>query len=53
VQATHLIGADGGMGSLPLVVEYLGVSDVEGLLDALRVIRTYRPPKPGEQPEDT
>jgi hypothetical protein len=33
---------------LPYVVAYLGVQDVEGLLDRLRVIKLHRPPKPGE-----
>ena len=34
--------------ALPYVVAYLGVLDVEALIDRLRVIKLHRPPKPGD-----
>lgn len=35
-------------GGFDLVREYLGISDVEGLMDRLRVIAGYKPPKEDE-----
>jgi len=31
-----------------LVREYLGITDVEGLMDRLRIISGYKPPKDGD-----
>jgi len=33
---------------LDLVREYLGIDDVEGLMDRLRIISAYKPPKDGD-----
>jgi len=45
-----------GMGGLdwaglPLVVDLLGIEDIEALVDALLVIKTHRPPDAGAPPE--
>lgn len=42
-----LQNGQGGIGwaGLDVVCEYLGIVDVEGLIDRLRVIGAYKPPK--------
>ncbi len=37
---------------LPLVVALLGITDIEGLLHRLQVIKTHRPPQDGELPPE-
>lgn len=32
---------------LPYVVEHLGITDVEGIMDAILLIKTHKPPKDG------
>lgn len=53
MQAAQLLA--NGMGGfdwagLALVAGYLGCDDIEGLIDALRVIKAWRPPEPGDVP---
>jgi hypothetical protein len=33
---------------LDMVCEYLGITDIEGLLDRIRIIAAYKPPKDGD-----
>ncbi|WKB52313.1 hypothetical protein [Eleftheria terrae] len=43
---SHLSNGAGGIdwAGLPVVVELLGITDVEGLIHRLHVIKTHRPP---------
>jgi hypothetical protein len=44
----HLSNGMGGIdwAGLPLVVELLGITDIEGLMERLIVIKMHRPPEP-------
>ena len=37
--------------ALPLPVELFGITDIEGLIHRLLVIKSHNPPKPGDEPE--
>lgn len=47
-----MANGSGGMdfNGLPLVVEMLGVDDVEGLLERLYLIKTHKPPERAASP---
>lgn len=42
-KAAQMLGMDCGF-TLPLIVAYLGIADVEGLIYRLTVIKQYRKP---------
>lgn len=55
IQAFNLLA--NGMGGvdwagLDVVVEMLGVRDVEGLVHRIGVLKLHRPPAPGDLPEN-
>ncbi len=52
ITAWNLLSTGSGafdLGALPVVVELLGVQDVEGLIDRLLIIKLHRPEKQNKE----